>query len=113
MGGGDQLDAALGDGPRGLGLELGADLVDDDHLGHVVLDGLDHDRVLLGGGGDLHAPGPAYPCVGDVAVAGDLVGRVDDDHALACVVRQDPGHLAQHGGLADPRPAEQQDAVAG
>ena len=54
MGGADQLDAALGDGAGGLGLQLGPDLVDDDDLGHVVLDRLDHHRVL-----ERRACGPA------------------------------------------------------
>ena len=44
--GGDELHAALGDRARRGRLELGADLVDDDDLGHVVLDRLDHHRVL-------------------------------------------------------------------
>ena len=44
----DELHAALGDGARRRRLQLGADLVDDDDLGHVVLHGLDHHRVLHG-----------------------------------------------------------------
>ena len=42
MRGADQLHAALGDRARRGRLELRADLVDDDDLGHVVLDRLDH-----------------------------------------------------------------------
>ena len=42
----DELHAALGDGAGGGRLQLRADLVDDDDLGHVVLHRLDHHVVL-------------------------------------------------------------------
>ena len=109
----DQLDAALGDRARGLGLELGPDLVDDDDLGHVVLDRLDHHLVLERRRADLHPAGLADGRVRDVAVAGDLVGGVDDHDALAHVVGQDAGRLAQHRRLADARPAHDQDRLPG
>ncbi len=48
--------------------------------------------------------------MGNVAVAGDLVGRVDNHHALG--LGQDARRLAQHGRLADARPPEQQHALA-
>ncbi len=113
MGRADQLDAALGDRPGGLGLELGPDLVDDDDLGHVVLDRLDHHLVLERRRPDLHPAGLADGRVRDVAVAGDLVRRVDDDDALAEVVGQDARGLAEHRGLADARPAHDQDRLPG
>ena len=69
----DQLHAALGDGARGGRLELSADLVDDDHLRHVVLDRLDHHRVLQQRCPHLHAPSPADSGMRDVTVAADLV----------------------------------------
>ncbi len=110
--GAHKLDAALRDGPCRLGLQLGADLVDDDHLGHVVLDRLDHHVVLLRRRADLHAARVADPGVRDVAVAGDLVRGVHHHDALAEIVGEHPGHLAQHGGLAHSGPAEEQDAAA-
>ena len=113
VGGADQLDAALGDRPGGLGLQLGPDLVDDDDLGHVVLDRLDHHLVLERRRPDLHAPGPADGRMRDVAVAGDLVGGVDHDDPLALVVGQDARGLAQHRGLADAGPAHDQDRLPG
>ena len=110
--GADQLHAALGDGARRHRLQLGADLVDDDDLRHVVLDRLDHHRVLLRRGAHLHAPRAADAGVRDVAVAADLVAGVDDDHALAALVAEHARALAQHRGLADPGRAEQQDRLA-
>ena len=112
MGGGHQLDAALGDGSRRRRLLRGAHLVDDDDLGHVVLHRLDHHAVLFGGRGHLHPPGVADGRVRDVPVAGDFVGRIDDDHALAGFVGQHSGDLPQHGGLADAGAAQQQYVLA-
>ena len=82
MGGGYQLDAPLCDSPGGGGLFLGAHLVDDDDLGHVVLNGLDHHRVLAGRGGHLHAPGSADCGMRHVPIAGNLIGGVNDYHPL-------------------------------
>ena len=110
--GGDELDSPFGDGAGGVGLKLGADLVDDDDLGHVVFDGLDHDGVLLVGGRNLHPARAADAGVGDVAVAGYLVGGVHDDDTLAGVVCEDAGDVAEHGRLADAGLAEQEDALA-
>ena len=109
----DQLDAALGDRPRRLGLQLGADLVDDDDLGHVVLDRLDHHLVLERRGADLHPAGLADGRMRDVAVARDLVAGIDDHDPLAHVVGQDACRLAQHRRLADARPAHDQDGLPG
>ena len=86
----DELDAALGDGAGGLRLELRADLVDDDDLGHVVLDRLDHHLVLERRRPDLHPAGLADGRMRDVAVAGDLVRRVDDHDPLARCRRPGP-----------------------
>src|SRR3984893_16589079 len=109
--GAHQLHAALRDGARRGSLELRADLVDHDALRHVILDGLDHHRVLEHRGAHLHATGAADSRVRYVAVAGDLVRRVDDDHALAAFVRKDAGALTQHSCLPDTRRAEQQDRL--
>ena len=49
----------------------------------------------------------------NVAVASDLVRRVDDDDALAKLVGEQPRALAEHGRLADAGSTEQQDALAG
>src|SRR5207249_4129832 len=48
----------------------------------------------------------------DVAIAGDLVGRVHDDDALFQLVRQDARRLAQHGGLANTGPTEKENAAS-
>ena len=109
----DEHHAALSDGAASEGLSFGADLVDDDDLGHVVLDGLDHDAVLLAGVRDLHAARRADRRVRDVPIASDLVRGVDDDDPLLQVVAQDARHLADDGGLADAGAPEEQDALVG
>ena len=78
----DELHAAFGDRARGHGLGFGADFVDDDDFGHVVFDGLDHDRVLQIRPRHLHAPARADTGMRNVAVARDFVGRIDDDDAF-------------------------------
>ena len=113
MGGADELDAALGDGARRGRLQLGADLIDDDDLGHVVLDRLDHHRVLVGRRAHLHPARAADARMGDVAVARDLVGGVDDHDPLVHDLRQDTRRLAQHGRLADARPAHDEHRLPG
>ena len=105
--GGNELDAPLGDGACCVGVGLSADLVDDDDLGHVVLDCLYHHGVLEGRGADLHAARPADAGMWDVAVSGYLVGGVHDDDALEGVVGKNARNLAQHSGLAHAGLAEQ------
>ena len=113
VGRGDQLHPPFGDGPGRGGLLLGAHLIDDDGLGHVVLNGFDHYSVLLGRCPNLHPPGAADGGVGHVAVAGDLVGRIDDDHPFPGFLGQDPGHLPQHGGFTHAGAAQEEDVLSG
>ncbi len=113
MGGSHQLNTALGDCSSRHGFSLGADLVDHDHFGHVVLNRLDHDLVLVGRGNHLHAPGSSDSGMGNVAVARDFVRSVHDHHALTHLIRQDSGNLAQLGGFAHAGSAEQQNRSAG
>src|SRR5450756_2613041 len=49
----------------------------------------------------------------DIAVAGDLVRGVDDNHALVEIVRHKARDLPQHRRLADARPAEEKHALLG
>mmetsp|Transcript_8351 Transcript_8351/g.38043 ORF Transcript_8351/g.38043 Transcript_8351/m.38043 type:complete len:446 (-) Transcript_8351:530-1867(-) len=106
-----ELHAALRDGPARDGFRLCADLIDDDHLRHVVLHRLDHDLVLLRRVGHLHATRAADGAVGNVSVAADLVAGVDDHDPLTELIGENTRDLADHGGLADARPAEEQDGL--
>ena len=113
MGGGNQLDAALGDGAGGGGLLLRSHFIDDDDLGHMIFHGLDHYSVLAGRRGDLHSAGVADGRMRHIPIAGDFVGSVDDYHPFAGLVGQDPGHFPQHRGFAHAGPAQQQDVFVG
>src|SRR5207302_9449826 len=104
--------ATLGDRPGGRGFLLGTDLVDDNDLRHVILDGFDHHGVLQRRSGDLHAPRAADARVRNVAVTRDLVRGVHDDDTLAHFVSEHPRDLSKESRLADAWAAEQQDAAA-
>ena len=93
MGRGHEHHAPLGNRAGRQGLELGADFIDHDDLGHVVLHRLDHHLVLELGSGHLHAPGPTNGGVGDVAIAGNFIAGVNHHHPLAQVIGQHPGNL--------------------
>ena len=69
----DELHAALRNGPRRRRLELCPDLIDDDYLGHVVLDRLDHHGMLQQRRLHLHAPRAPNAGMRDIAVAADLI----------------------------------------
>ena len=111
VGGADQLHPPFGNRARRSRLQFPADLIDDDHLGHVVLHGLDHHLVLQFGLRHLHTPRPANGRMGNIPVAADLVGGIDHDHAV--LFSQDTRCLAQKRGLAHARLAQEQDALSG
>ena len=109
----DELHAALGDRSRGQGFGLRPDFIDDDDLGHVVLDRFDHHRVLLRRRRDLHSPGSPDPGMRDIPVASDFVGGVDDDDSLAHLVREHSRRFAEQSGLANAGRPHQQGTVTG
>ena len=78
----------------------------------MILDRFDHHRVLHRRRGHLHAPRAADRGMRDVAIAADLIGRVDDHDPLAQIVGQDARGFAQQGGFAHARAAHHQDAAA-
>ena len=69
----DQLHAALSNGARSNGLRLRTNLVNDDHLWHVVLHRLNHHQVLTLRSAHLHATRLADRRVRNIAVARDLI----------------------------------------
>ena len=111
MGGRHQHHAPLGNGARRLGLQLGPDLINDDDLGHVVFDGLDHHLVLQLRPGHLHPARPSDRGVRDVPIPGDLVAGVDHHDPLLQLIGENPGDFAQGGRLADAGASHQQEGL--
>ena len=70
-----------------------------------------HDAVLLVDIGHLHAASAANGRVGDVAVASNLVGGVDNDDAAAAVVCEGACQLTDDGSLANTRSAKKEDGL--
>ena len=69
----NELNATLCNGARRDRFGLRADLVNDDHLWHVILHRLDHHQVLALWRAHLHPARLPNRWVWDVTVAGDLV----------------------------------------
>ncbi len=105
----DELHAALGNRARSYSFQLTSNLVDDDHLRHVILHGLNHQLVLQRGVRHLHAPRTPDRRVGNVAIAGDLIACIDNDHALHLAAQT--RRLAQQCRFAYARSPQQQDAA--
>ena len=111
VGCGDENHTTFSDGARGLRLQLRADLIDHDDFGHVVFHRLDHGLVLQLRPGHLHAAGPTNRGVGDVAITGDLIARVDHNNAPLQLIGKHPGDLAQRRCLAHTRAPHQQQGL--
>ena len=109
---GDELHPALRDRARGVRLELGTYLVDDDYLRHMVLHGLYHHRVLPIRRLHLHPPRLADAGMWNIAVPCDLVRCVDDYDPLCGIVRKHPRHVPKHRRLPNARLPQKQDALA-
>jgi hypothetical protein len=107
--GADQLHTALGDGACGDGFQFAPDLVDDNHLRHVIFHRLDHHLVLLRWVGHLHAASAADGRVRDITITCNLIAGVDDDGAA--ILTTHTRGFAQQGGLANAWPPKQENAL--
>ncbi|MBA7709804.1 hypothetical protein ES703_118729 [subsurface metagenome] len=67
------MNPALSNSSSCLSLKLGADFINNDYLGHMVLYGFNHYHVLPGGSGYLHPSGVPDSWVGNIAVAGNFI----------------------------------------
>ena len=79
----------------------------------MVLDRFDHHTMLICRRWYLHAPGASDRRVRNVAVAGDLIGRVNDHHPLVQLVGKHAGGFPQERGLSNAGATEEQHALAG
>lgn len=106
-----KLDTTLGNGAGCLGFKLRANLINDNHLGHVVFHRLNHDSVLHGRGCDLHPAGVTDGGVGDVAITGNLVGGIDNNNTLLKIVGENTCYLTKHGRLTHSWTPQKQNAL--
>jgi hypothetical protein len=75
----------------------------------VVFNRLDHHLVLELGTAHLHAPCPTNGWMGDVAIAGNFIARVDHHNAAVQIIRKHSGNLAKCCGFTNTwTPHEQQ-----
>src|SRR5579862_3559377 len=104
----NQLDPALRDGARSEGLLLRANLIDNDHFRHMILDRLDHYMVLQFGFRHLHPAGPADCRMRNISVARNLVASIDNNNALLELLGENSGDLSQFRRFAPARTAQYQ-----
>ena len=111
MRGANQLHAAFRDGSGGLRFQFPANFVNDNHFRVMIFHRFNHDLVLKRRSGHLHAPGGAYRGVRHVSISANFVGGIHNNHAPR--FRQYSRGFAQHGGLANARFSQNQDALTG
>src|SRR5262245_36197209 len=109
----NKLHTALRDCSCRLCFSFRADLVDNDDLGHVIFNGLDHHGVLQIRPRNLHSPARTNARVCDIAVTTNFVGCIDDNDALHQLGGQDTGTFSQQCSLSDTGAAEQQETFSG
>jgi hypothetical protein len=78
----------------------------------MIFNGLDHDRVLSVRRGYLHAACAADPRVGDISIAPNLVGSIDNDDPLAHIIGEDPGRFAKKSRLSHSGRSKKQQRLA-
>ena len=89
--------------------EIGTELVNDDDLGHVVLDRLDHHLMLKRRGSGPASGGPCRSPGGGCRRRPRSRSRCRPPNNR--LPRSRARGLAEHRGLADPRPAHDEDAL--
>ena len=99
MGRGHQHHPPFRNRASGLRLQLGADLIDHDHLRHVVFHRLDHHLMLKLRPGHLHTPRTPDGGMGDISVASNFIAGVNHHHPFFQLIGQNAGDLAKGRGL--------------
>ena len=113
MHGGDDRDAAAYDGARSLCVFLGRQLVHDDNVRALILNGLDHHAVLVAWVLNSEHPRIGNRFVRDHARARNLKRLVHDHHDAFVTLREQPRELAKHSRLSHIGRAHYQKAALG
>ena len=113
MHGGDDRDAAAYDGARSLAIFLGRQLVDNDDVRALILNGLDHHAVLLAWVLNGEHPRIGNRFVRDHARARNLKRLVHDHHDAFVTLREQPRELAKYSRLSHIGRAHNEKATLG
>src|ERR1700726_4275747 len=106
-----KLHAALRDGSSGGRFQFGTNFIYDNYLGHVILDGLNHHRVLFYRAGHLHTARTSNTRMGDIPITRDFIGGIDDHHPFIGFIREDAGYFTQQGGFTHTWATKNQDGL--
>jgi hypothetical protein len=107
-----KLDTALGDGARGKGFLLGTDFIDDHNLRHVVFNGFYHDGMLKLRSLYLHPACATDGWMRDVAITGNFVGCIHDNHTAAKLIGDDACGLPKLSGFTHAGASEEEDRLS-
>jgi hypothetical protein len=106
-----KLHTAFRDGASGGRFQFGTNFIYDNYLGHVILDGLNHHRVLFYRAGHLHTTRTSNTRMGDIPITRDFIGGIDDHHPFIGFVREDAGYFTQQGGFTHTWATKNQDGL--
>src|SRR5712691_4786590 len=106
-----KLHAAFRDSASGGRFQFGTNFIYDNYLGHVILDGLNHHRVLFYRAGHLHTTRTSNTRMGDIPITRDFIGGIDDHHPFIGFVREDARYFTQQGGFSHTRATKNQDGL--
>jgi hypothetical protein len=106
----NELNATFCNRAGSSSFELSTNLVNDDHFRIMVFDRLDHDFMLKGGQGNLHAARSAYCRMGNIAITADFVRSINDDHAF--IISQNTGSFSQNGCFSNTRTTQDQQVLS-
>jgi hypothetical protein len=108
----NKLYTAFSDGSRGKGFLLGTDFIDDHNLGHVVFNGFNHDGMLKLRSLYLHPACASDGWMWDVAISGDFVGCIHDDHPAAKLIGDDARSLPKLSGFTNAWATKEEDGLS-
>src|SRR6266571_3471121 len=77
----------------------------------MILDSLNHHRVLFSGASDLHTPGTTDTGMWNIAIASNLVGGINHHYTLVGLIGQHASNLAQQGSFSYTWATENQDGL--
>src|SRR2546425_1645257 len=106
-----KLHTAFRDSAGGSRFQFGTNFIYDNYLGHVILDGLNHHRVLFHRACHLHTARTPDTRMGNIPITRDFIGGIDDHHPFIGIVREDASYFTQQGGFTHTWATKNQDGL--